>query len=67
VFGTTVAGLVNGMRVGSLPAVHQLWPYQQPFTWTPAAGLDDTGLMAFSEAIYGDLARQSAGPGERVA
>ena len=63
VFGTTLPGVHDEARtrVGSSPVV-PLCPYQQSFTWSPVAGLDDTGLTAFSEAIYGEIARGSGGP-----
>lgn len=69
VFGTTLPGVHDEARtrVGSSPVVHELCPYQQSFTWSPVAGLDDTGLTAFSEAIYGEIARGSGGSGERGA
>jgi hypothetical protein len=61
-FGTTVLGLVDGMRVGSAPAVHQLWPYEGSFTWAPRPGFDDAALLAFSESILAELVRLVGGP-----
>jgi hypothetical protein len=58
VFGATIDGLVDGLRVGAPPVVHQLWPYDGTFTWTPAGGFDDKALLSFAEAIPANLQRR---------
>jgi hypothetical protein len=61
VFGSSIAGLVDEIRIGAPPVVHQIWPGEGSFTWTPSLGFDDGALIAFSDVIVDDL-RRRAGP-----
>lgn len=66
VFGTTVPGLIDKVQIGSprsLP-VHQLWPYRDSFVWPANRGLDNAGLIAFSESIFAELRRLAGNPDE---
>jgi hypothetical protein len=39
------------------PGIHQLWPYDAPFTWVPRPALTGEGLQRFADSIYDELLR----------
>jgi len=61
VFGTTNPQLEE-MKVGwpsidssVRPPIHQIWPFTSSITWKPTPGLDDDGLLWFSNTIVASL------------
>jgi hypothetical protein len=46
--GSNVPGLLELAEM-TTPDVHQLWPYDQPFTWEPTPGLGDGELPDFMD------------------
>jgi hypothetical protein len=46
--GSNVPGLLE-LADMTIPDVHQLWPYEQPFTWEPKPGLADAELPDFMD------------------
>lgn len=65
VFGTTNQRLAE-LGIGfpqrkphGKPPIHQLWPYEASFTWKPRPGLDDEGLVSYTNSIVAALIAES--------
>lgn len=56
--GSDLADLLAS-AVMDAPGVHQLWPYEEIFTWEPQPGFNDAALPGFMDWFLGDVAQQA--------
>ena len=57
VFGTTVPTLLDDL-VYRVPGTHQIWPFQDRFTWRGRPGFDDAAAVRWAEGLPSYLRAQ---------